>query len=106
MNAPTYYWTGAIEVTVEPHEMRMSHWVYAPKVVDVATGAVLLDLTGKPWDLVSVTEHPDALVFELRKYPGDRPGVTLQISRDRLEIRIGNHLVEEDVERHLDAALQ
>jgi hypothetical protein len=106
MNAPTYYWDGAVEVTVEPHEMRMSHWVYAPRVVDVLTGTTLLDVTGKPWDLVSVTENPDALVLELRKYPGDRPGVTLQISRDSLELRVGSHVVEGDLERYLEAALK
>ena len=37
MNKTNTYFDGQIRVTVTPHEMRMSHWAYAPKVEEVST---------------------------------------------------------------------
>ncbi|MGE7955074.1 hypothetical protein ACQKQA_00495 [Pseudomonas sp. NPDC089530] len=66
-------------ISVEPHERRMSHWVYAPKVVDTRDGRVLLDLGGGPWDLVSMAQSTVAVELLLRQYPGDREAVHLSI---------------------------
>jgi hypothetical protein len=100
------YWGGEVEVTVEPHEMRMSHWVYAPRFTDMATGRVLFDLTGKLWDLMGVTETDDALDLRLRKYPGDRSEVTLQMQRNGRALLISGQLVDAaDLERHLNDAI-
>jgi hypothetical protein len=107
MERSTSYWNGGVEVIVEPREMRMSHWVYAPKLVDASAGSVLLDLTGKLWDLVSVTDSGDSLILRLRKYPGDRPEVVIQILRDGRKIVVeGNVVDSEKLEIHLEAAIR
>jgi len=66
-------------ISVEPHEMRMSHWVYAPRVVDARDGRVVLDLSGGPWDLVSCSPSTAAVELLLRKYPGEHEAVCLSI---------------------------
>ncbi|AMS17675.1 hypothetical protein PUP66_14020 [Pseudomonas chlororaphis] len=68
-----------LTISVEPHEMRMSHWVYAPRVVDARDGRVVLDLSGGPWDLVSCSPSTAAVELLLRKYPGEREAVCLSI---------------------------
>jgi len=61
--------------------MRMSHWVYAPKVEEVTTGTVLLDLTGDLWDLVGAKEEKEVLTISLRKYPGGSAGVSVSVRK-------------------------
>ncbi|WDG53706.1 hypothetical protein [Pseudomonas chlororaphis] len=68
-----------LTISVEPHEMRMSHWVYAPRVVDARDGRVVLDLSGGPWDLVSYSPSTAAVELLLRKYPGEREALRLSI---------------------------
>ena len=107
MDQAKTYWGGEVEVCVEPREMRMSHWVYAPKVTDISADRVLLDLTGKLWDLIDVTETEDALDLRLRKYPGDRSVVNLLVQRNGRVLSIGGRPVHgEELERHLDAAIR
>ncbi|UPG91794.1 hypothetical protein L2Y96_08530 [Luteibacter aegosomaticola] len=106
MDQAASYWEGEIEISVEPHEMRMSHWVYAPKVTDISAGRVLFDLTGKLWDLTAVTETEESLLLRLRKYPGDRPEVDLLIQRNGRGLLISAQPVDEaEIERYLDAAM-
>ncbi|WP_147281785.1 hypothetical protein [Dyella solisilvae] len=84
----------------------MSHWVYAPKFADISGEQILFDLTGKLWDLISVSESEDALDLQLRKYPGDRPQVTLQVQRKGRVILVAGKPVDgAELERHLDTAL-
>lgn len=63
------YCTGSLEITTTPREMRMSHWVYAPKVIDLRTNDVVLDLTGGLFDLFNATERDGKLCLTLHKYP-------------------------------------
>ncbi len=99
------FWDGTVQLSTDAHEMRMGHWVYAPKCVDISTGRSLFDLTGKHWDLMSVAVTDDSLDLRLRKYPGDRPEVVLQIWRDGLDVRLGGRRVAcEDLEQRLDEA--
>lgn len=81
MNEVSTYFDGQIRVTAIPHEMRMSHWVYAPKVEEVATRSVLLDLTGGLWDLVGAKEENGVLSLALRKYPGNSEGITISVRK-------------------------
>ncbi|AKA24893.1 hypothetical protein [Pseudomonas chlororaphis] len=77
-------------ISVEPHERRMSHWVYAPRVVDTRDGRVLLDLGGGPWDLVSTAQSATAVELLLRQYPGDREAVCLSICLADNSLWLGN----------------
>ncbi|CAI9007484.1 hypothetical protein [Pseudomonas chlororaphis] len=94
-----------LTISVEPHEMRMSHWVYAPKVVDGRNGRVLLDLSGGPWDLVSSALSTAAVKLLLRKYPGDREAVCLSIRLVDNSLWLeGTAVAAEDIERALERA--
>lgn len=46
MNASHTYLNGQVQVITTAQEMRMSHTVYTPKVTDLQSEKVLLDLTG------------------------------------------------------------
>lgn len=105
MDRANTYWGGEVEVSVAPHEMRMSHWVYAPKVTDISADRMLFDLTGKLWDLMAVIETEDSLDLRLRKYPGDRSEVSLLVRRNgRVLLISGQPVNGEEIERYLEAA--
>ncbi|WP_252109365.1 MULTISPECIES: hypothetical protein [unclassified Halomonas] len=73
METPQYALNGEFEITTHPHEMRMSLWVYSPVITERATGSVLLDLTGSPWDLRRIEEGRGRILMTLMCYPdGDR----------------------------------
>ena len=95
MSETTYHCDGRVAITVEPREMRMSHWLYAPKVVDQQRQRVLLDLSDSLWDLIATAdETPDSIELMLRKYPGDRGSVMVSVGLDSGELRIGERRVD------------
>jgi hypothetical protein len=83
MNETSNYLEGRLQLLVEPSEMRMSHWIDNPKVVDTRTGRSVLDLHGSLWDLMEITELPTSIVLRMRKYPGTSAPVELALSIDR-----------------------
>lgn len=52
MTETTFHCEGRLAITIEPREMRMSHWLYAPRMVDRQRQQVLLDLMDSLWDLI------------------------------------------------------
>ena len=95
MSETTVHCDGRIAITVEPREMRMSHWLYAPRVVDQQRQQVLLDLTDSLWDLIGTAQETvRGIDLLLRKYPGDRASVTVSIDLDGGVIRVGARLIE------------
>lgn len=106
MCTPQNYCNGRLRVSLEPREMRMSHWLYAPKVEDLGQGRVLLDLSSGQWDLLAADESALGLDLRLRKYPGDRREVTLNIHLADLSLWLdGQAVAEAELEAALDAAL-
>jgi hypothetical protein len=63
----------------EEEEMRMSHWLRCPILVETATGKVLFSLAGTLWSAEQVAWNADTLTLLLRRYPGDQPPVTVII---------------------------
>ncbi|EUB85436.1 MULTISPECIES: hypothetical protein [unclassified Pseudomonas] len=95
MSETTLHCNARLAITVEPREMRMSHWLYAPRVVDQQSGRVLLDLSESLWDLISTEDESDSgIALLLRKYPGDQLPVTLSISLEDGQLRIAGRRVE------------
>ncbi|MFJ2386462.1 hypothetical protein [Pseudomonas koreensis] len=95
MSETTLHCNERLAITVEPREMRMSHWLYAPRVVDQQSGRVLLDLSDSQWDLIATAdESASSIDLLLRKYPGDRPAVTLHISLEDWQLSIAGRPVE------------
>ncbi|RON86608.1 hypothetical protein BK635_06630 [Pseudomonas chlororaphis] len=92
-----------LTISIEPHEMRMSHWVYAPRVVDARDGRVVLDLSGGPWDLVSCSSSTAVVELLLRKYPGEREALRLSIRLADNSLWLeGTAVATEDIEGALE----
>ena len=67
---------GAFRVDFEWFEMRMSHWVYNPRVTHLPTGRVVLNLFGTMMDATCSGVTAD------RAYPpGFVAGVVLNVAR-------------------------
>lgn len=62
------------------NEVRMSHWICSPSLVEVATGRVLYE-PGSTFDASAIKWSPDSreLTFHLREYPGSHPGVNIRL---------------------------
>ena len=60
----------------------MSHWVNRPRLVNAISGKVLLNLSNSLWhaDEITWSEDGESVVLELRRYPGDVPGVSLDVN--------------------------
>jgi hypothetical protein len=69
MNSEQYFENGRFKLATNPHEMRMSHWVYAPVLTDTITEEVLFDLSGNIWDLQSASESSKEVILKLARYP-------------------------------------
>jgi hypothetical protein len=72
---------GRYEVSFSHVEMRMSHWLDCPALLDTATGQALLDMGETLWSADCVEWAPDSrrAMLVLRRYPGDAPAVTVAI---------------------------
>jgi hypothetical protein len=102
---------GTILVELQANEVKMSHWINSPRVVDVATGDILFSLWGSEywrWDARAKFEQPSSVTLQMRAYPGDQPGFELRIdcARRSFEIVDGSCPAElrERLEEHLDPA--
>ncbi|PCR93816.1 hypothetical protein CP336_25325 [Pseudomonas fluorescens] len=94
MSETTFHCNGRLAITVEPREMRMSHWLYAPLVVDQQRQQTLLDLSDSQWDLISSEETAEGIDLLLRKYPGDRPAVNLSVNLADGSLRLEGRFVD------------
>ncbi|MDI5830955.1 hypothetical protein [Shewanella xiamenensis] len=87
-----FFLQGRVKLETIPHEMRMSHWVYAPRLTDMKSGQVLLDLIGQCWDCQSAIERDNALCLTLDGYPDRANWLELAFLPDtgRVQLRAGN----------------
>ncbi len=69
MNTEQSFHKGKFKLETIPHEMRMSHWIYAPVLIDTESHTKVLDLIGNIWDLRSATESTDSITLMLARYP-------------------------------------
>jgi hypothetical protein len=66
------------------YEMRMSHWLSHAALWDAASRQLLLEVGNSLWSTEKVTWAPDSssVVIALRRYPGDAPGIELDVFPD------------------------
>ena len=69
MNAEQAFQNGKYKLETVSHEMRMSHWVFAPVLTDTQSGEILLDLSGGLWELRSAQESGASITLSLARYP-------------------------------------
>jgi len=86
---------GTYTVFLMPIEMRMSHWLEQPLIVETATNRTILDLTGILWsaDMVRWSDDSARVTLAMRRYPGDAPGATVTI-----DLRTGMAMIDSPVE--------
>lgn len=108
MTETTFHCEGRLAITIEPREMRMSHSLYAPRMVDRQRQQVLLDLMDSLWDLIGTTnETANGIDLLLRKYPGDRAAVTLNVDLISGSLKLGGQAVDPaQLLSALDSALE
>ncbi|MBW2258579.1 MAG: hypothetical protein JRI25_28870 [Deltaproteobacteria bacterium] len=76
---------GTLLVEYGGHEMRMSHWVFPPRVTHVPTGEVLFDLWGAEtslWDGHARFPEPGIVELTLRHYPDGNETWRVRIDAD------------------------
>jgi hypothetical protein len=61
---------GTIRVEIEAVEWGNSHWVHSPRVIDVPTGRVVLDLWRTDWDATVDFTGPRRVWLSFRRYHG------------------------------------
>ena len=108
MNEIYVHCEGRLVITVEPREMRMSHWLYAPQLVDLQQQKVLLDMSESLWDLLGTADETGSgIELVLRKYPGDRASVRLRVDLDSGELKLcGQPVAPSQLLSALDSALE
>lgn len=78
---------GTIRIDLDTKEWSNSHWVNSPRVIEIATGRVLLDLWGTDWD--ANVSFPRARIVHLflRRYRrGGVLAVDLDLARETYQI--------------------
>lgn len=81
---------GSVLVELEVVEWFNTHWVQTPRVIEPASGRVLIDLWGTDWDAVPSFPRARAVRLALRGYrSGARLAVTLDLAEDRYAIEGG-----------------
>ena len=82
---------GRHAVVIASNEMRMSHWIDSASLFTLPDERLLGELGGWAWSVDRLDWGPEGhLTVALRRYPGDVPGVTVEIALDRKAARFGN----------------
>ncbi|WP_396586615.1 hypothetical protein [Bermanella sp. R86510] len=104
MNTEQYFHKGKFKLETIPHEMRMSHWVYAPVLIDVETNTKVIDLIGNIWDFRSATESSESITIILARYPDGAKEYELKLYPAKGEASINGKLTKiSSVVKVLDA---
>lgn len=79
MPEPVYSPDGRYKVMFSSMEMRMSHWIDSPVLIEVATNETLFTLGNPMLSADTVTWSPDSrfVTMQIREYPGRKKGFTL-----------------------------
>jgi hypothetical protein len=59
---------GVVRIELEAVEWGNSHWVYAPRVIEIASGEVILDLWGTDWDATISYPGYARVALDFRRY--------------------------------------
>jgi hypothetical protein len=82
---------GTIRVDLAAVEWSNSHWVNAPRVTDLASGKIVLDLWNTDWDAVPSFPANRRLRLECRRYHvGGGLAVELDLARGTYRIFVGS----------------
>lgn len=74
------------------HEMRMSHWVYSPVIINLLTQQVVINLEGSNWDLRSARGGENSIFLKLSRYPDSTKEYEIEIDTSKNIAAINNSL--------------
>ncbi len=100
---------GRYQIRVYPQEMRMSHWVETPEVIDIVTNRCLFHPLDDNWSLISAVWQSESVVtLRMRRYPGTVEPSSFEVQFDcaKPSAKVGGAEVENlgKVEHHLKKA--
>ncbi|HLY57025.1 MAG TPA: hypothetical protein VKS60_15785 [Stellaceae bacterium] len=82
---------GRYALVIASNEMRMSHWIDSVALFTFPDERLLGELGGWAWSADRIDWSPAGhLTIALRRYPGDVPGVTVEIALDRATACFGD----------------
>lgn len=80
---------GAVRVDLASEEWSNSHWVNAPRVIETASGRILLDLWGTDWDATVFFHEVGRVQLDCRRYhAGGGLSVVLDVARGGYQITL------------------
>ncbi|WP_156034296.1 hypothetical protein [Bosea sp. 117] len=79
---------GSMIVELAAVEWFNTHWVHSPRVTEVATGRIVLDLAGSDWDAFASFPRERAVRLALRSY---RTGASLAVT---IDLDAGRYAIE------------
>ncbi len=90
MPAPWFSPDGRYTVDVNSIEMRMSHWVDRPFILDEYTHEMVLDFGDCLWSVDQARWSDDStrVTLVLRRYPGNIPGVEVDVDIPKQVVEI------------------
>jgi hypothetical protein len=78
---------GSLRIDLVAVEWSNSHWVHSPRVTEVATGRILLDLWNTDWDAEVIFPRERCVSLALRRYQSRiHLSADLDLARDRFTI--------------------
>lgn len=94
---------GTIRVDLASQEWSNSHWVNAPRVIEIASGRVLLDLWGTDWDATVFFKEVGRVRLDCRRYHmGGGLPVVIDVARGCYQITLdpaqGGTLAEQSLD--------
>ena len=104
MSTEKYFHKGKFKLELIPHDMKMSHWVYAPVLMDTESNTKVLDLSGKSWDFRSASESSDSITLMLARYPDGKKEYEVKLYLSTGEANVNGKLTQiKGVNEALDA---
>lgn len=103
MNRSALYLKDEFEIQTYEHEIRMSHWIFCPRIIHKYTNKVLVDLSNTLWDLYEVREDREKLNITLRCYPNGDHFVNIQAIKGESVLSIEDTKMNADtLKKHLN----
>jgi hypothetical protein len=83
---------GRHAMLIAANEVRMSHWIESAALYTMPDETLVAALGGSGWSTDRIAWSPDGgtVTLDLRRYPGDAPGVTVEIDLKRHTARIAD----------------
>ena len=98
-----YYRDCKFLLFVRAHEIKMSHWVYAPSLLKSETKEPIFELSNGVWDLNKWVATSNGIDMVLTKYPDSRNIVKLSCNLDDMTFSTGGDwLPISTLDQHLD----